>query len=500
MAEVLDATLTPGKIDLVAGWIGRQRWYAAKGQAPRLTRLRGFRFDDPAGEVGIETLILRDDATTPPTVYQVPLTYRGAPLVGAERALVGTMEHSVLGTRYVYDGPHDPVYVAALWRFIQGRAQAQAAGVSNTVEPAFSGHTVPGGYAARSSDVTASRVLGGEQSNTSIVCGVADLGPVIVKVFRTLSPGANPDVVLQPALAAAGCEHVPTTLGWVSGQWADGQEEGHLAFAQEFLAGTQDAWRVATESVAAGSDLTGGAAQLGEVVAQIHQILAEAFPTRRPTAEDRVTLVTGLRERFRAAADEVPELVDFAEAVHSRYDQALQASWPSLQRIHADLHLGQVIAHPSRGWVVLDFEGEPMRPLAERAQPDLPMRDLAGMLRSFDYAAGAYLQAHPDADADAAWAWARRCSEQFLAGYRAHSSGEATYPELLDALVLDKALYELVYEARNRPSWVPIPLTAVRELLADGERTAYPTALPPTPVPFPPNEGPSWNPSRPPRS
>jgi 1,4-alpha-glucan branching enzyme len=117
--------------------------------------------------------------------------------------------------------------------------------VSNTVEPAFSGHTVPGRYAARSSDVTASRVLGGEQSNTSIVCGVADLGPVIVKVFRTLSPGANPDVVLQPALAAAGCEHVPTTLGWVSGQWADGQEEGHLAFAQEFLAGTQDAWRVA---------------------------------------------------------------------------------------------------------------------------------------------------------------------------------------------------------------------------------------------------------------
>ena len=485
MAEVLDATLTPGKIDLVAGWIGRQRWYAAKGQAPRLTRLRGFRFDDPAGEVGIETLILRDDATTPPTVYQVPLTYRGAPLVGAERALVGTMEHSVLGTRYVYDGPHDPVYVAALWRFIQGRAQAQAAGVSNTVEPAFSGQTVPGGYAAPSGEITASRVLGGEQSNTSIVCGVADLGPVIVKVFRTLSPGANPDVVLQPALAAAGCEHVPTTLGWVSGQWADGQEEGHLAFAQEFLAGTQDAWRVATESVAAGSDLTGGAAQLGEVVAQIHQILAEAFPTRRPTAEDRVTLVTGLRERFRAAADEVPELVDFAEAVHSRYDQALQASWPSLQRIHADLHLGQVIAHPSRGWVVLDFEGEPMRPLAERAQPDLPMRDLAGMLRSFDYAAGAYLQAHPDADADAAWAWARRCSEQFLAGYRAHSSGEATYPELLDALVLDKALYELVYEARNRPSWVPIPLTAVRELLADGERTAYPTALPPDPSPLP---------------
>ena len=315
MAEILDATLTPGKVDLIAGWIGTQRWYAAKGQLPRLTRRRGFRFDDPAGEVGIETLVLRDDATSPPTVYQVPVTYRGSPLPGAERALVGTMEHSVLGTRYVYDAPHDPVYVAALWRFLQGRTRAQAAGLSNTVEPAFRGHTVPRGYAApHTGEVTASRVLGGEQSNTSIVCEVADLGPVIIKVFRTLSPGANPDVVLQPALVAAGCDHVPTTLGWVSGQWEDGLEDGHLAFAQEFLAGTQDAWRVATESVAVGSDLTGGAAKLGEVVAQIHQILAEAFPTRRATAEDRVALVTGLRQRFRAAAAEVPELADVAAA------------------------------------------------------------------------------------------------------------------------------------------------------------------------------------------
>jgi hypothetical protein len=147
MAEVLDATLTPGKVDLVAGWIGRQRWYAAKGQAPRLTRLRGFRFDDPAGEVGIETLVLRDDATTPPTVYQVPLTYRGAPLVGAERALVGTMEHSVLGTRYVYDGPHDPVYVAEqLLDLVRARGATSDEGFdgvghgANTLRPRLPAH------------------------------------------------------------------------------------------------------------------------------------------------------------------------------------------------------------------------------------------------------------------------------------------------------------------------------------------------------------------------
>ena len=479
MAEILDATLTPGKVDLVAAWIGSQRWYAAKGHTPALTRLRGFRLDDPDGRVGIETLVLRDDTTPQPTVYQVPLTYRDAPLRGAEAALVGTMEHSVLGTRYVYDAPHDPVYVAALWRLLQGRTFAQAASASNTLEPAFTGHTVTAPYAAptRPGDVTASRVLGGEQSNTSIVVGVSGTGPVIIKLFRTLAPGPNPDIVLQPALAAAGCTHVPRTLGWVSGRWDDDLDDGHLAFAQEFLSGTQDAWRVAADSVASGADLVGGAAQLGAVVAQIHRLLAEAFPTEAPTVEDRVRLITGLRQRFRAAAAEVPELAPLAGAVHARYDVALQASWPRLQRIHADLHLGQVIAHPTRGWIVLDFEGEPLRPLAERAAPDLPMRDLAGMVRSFDYAAGAHRQAHPDLGADAvsaARAWSRRCQDQFLAGYREALPDLPDHPEVLDALVLDKALYEVVYEARNRPGWLEIPLTAVRELLGAGERTAYP--------------------------
>ena len=106
------ATLTPAKVDLVEGWIGAQRWHAAKGRVPRLTRLFRVRLEDPEGQAGLETLILSDDASTPPVTYQVPLTYRSAPLPGAAHALVGTIEHSVLGTRYVYDAPHDPVYAA----------------------------------------------------------------------------------------------------------------------------------------------------------------------------------------------------------------------------------------------------------------------------------------------------------------------------------------------------------------------------------------------------
>ena len=113
MAEIITtASLRPSKLELISGWMGDQRWYAAKGQQPRLRLLAAWRLDDPAGEVGVETLIVADESGPEPVVYQVPLTYRGEPLGSADHALVGTMEHTALGHRWVYDAPHDPVYAA----------------------------------------------------------------------------------------------------------------------------------------------------------------------------------------------------------------------------------------------------------------------------------------------------------------------------------------------------------------------------------------------------
>lgn len=115
MAIVYDAHLNPDKVTMVQRWIGEQRWFTGKGRTPSLSKVAAFRFDDPAGEVGIETLLLVDDAGPDPVLYQVPLTYRGAPLDGVpEHAFLGTMEHSVLGLRYVYDACHDPVYAREL--------------------------------------------------------------------------------------------------------------------------------------------------------------------------------------------------------------------------------------------------------------------------------------------------------------------------------------------------------------------------------------------------
>lgn len=468
------ARLEPSKIELVTGWVEGQRWYAGKGRTPRLRRVGGFRLEDPDGEVGMETLLLLDEAASPPVVYQVPLTYRGAPLAGADRALVGTMEHSVLGTRWVYDGPHDLLYAQSLVATILSSADTEDAEASVGSNVLAHGHAT----GQLGGTVVTSSVLTGEQSNTSVICqmqagdGTA-AQPLIVKVFRTLQEGDNPDVVVQSALTQAGSTRVPTSAGHLSGAWdsPDGSrtEQGHLAFAQEFIPGVEDAWRVALVAAAAGSDFAERARDLGAVTAEIHRDLASRLGTEEADRGARERLVAELESRYAAAADTVPELAERRPAAVAALRGVLDMPWPRLQRIHGDYHLGQVLDVPDRGWVVLDFEGEPLRPLAERNLPDLPERDIAGMLRSFDYAAGSVRLADPSVDATD---WAAACRESFLNGYASvagpHDDARLA---LVRALELDKALYEVVYEARNRPTWLPIPLVAVHRLLDDKERT-----------------------------
>ena len=476
MAEIhTTADVSPTKLELLAGWMGRQRWYAAKGATPSLRKVWSWRLDDPAGQVGIETILVVDDAGPAPVLYQVPLTYRRAPLEGAQQALVGTMEHSVLGRRWVYDGPHDPVYAGQLLALVLGEAVAQAGSVSDTPEPLVVGARHPS-WSARTT-LRGSRVLSGEQSNTSVIFDCMDQSdapkPLICKVFRTLQPGENPDVTVQGALSEAGSTRVPRMVGTVSATWpspADGKgpETGHLAFAQEFFPGTEDAWRVALRAVGAGHDFRSEAHDLGAATAEVHAMLASVLPTEPVTAEAIAAVVAGMRNRYVVAASEVPALAAHEHRIAAVFDRAVNASWPALQRIHGDYHLGQVLQVQDRGWVLLDFEGEPLRSLAERSRPDLTVRDLAGMLRSFDYAAGSWEHAHPGGSARD---WAAMAQEAFLDGYAARSGSDPREgAALLIAFQLDKALYEVVYEARNRPTWLSIPTSAVARLLDDARR------------------------------
>ncbi|WP_109473797.1 1,4-alpha-glucan branching protein GlgB [Ornithinimicrobium cavernae] len=456
------ATLTPSFAEFLPGWVASQRWYTGKGRTPVLRRLGGYRLEDPAGEVGIDTHLVVDESGPAPVVYHVPFTYRGEPAPELHTALVATVEHSELGTRWIYDACHDPVYVQALADLMHSAASVGA-----------EGSRVSGGATRAAAEgprpvVRRSAVLVGEQSNTSIIVETGEPGgsaPVIIKVFRVLHPGENPDVAVQTALAEAGSTLVPRPVGWVTGTWTqpDGSPaEGHLAFAQEFLPGVQDAWRTALVAARDDTDFTGRARELGAATAQVHATLREAFGTEELTAPRRQELLDRLRARHAEACAAVPELTAYDAQVASVFAAAADAEWPPLQRVHGDYHLGQVLDVPDRGWVLVDFEGEPLRPLEERTLPDLALRDVAGMLRSFDYAAGSLAQ---ETDLDRT-GWAQAARAAFLEGYAAESGEDpAAAAPVLAALELDKALYEVVYEARNRPTWVGIPVAAVRSLV-----------------------------------
>ncbi|MGW5398497.1 maltokinase N-terminal cap-like domain-containing protein [Streptomyces sp. NPDC003952] len=147
MAMIYKTTMRPGKTELLAAWLPTRPWYASTGHAPELDRSGGFRLDDPEGEVGIEFMVLTDTSGGRETCYLVPLTYRGAPLEGAEAGLVGISEHGVLGTRWIYDGSHDPVFVGQLLALLQGRAVAQDQCDSGVADPSvtarFDGPELP---------------------------------------------------------------------------------------------------------------------------------------------------------------------------------------------------------------------------------------------------------------------------------------------------------------------------------------------------------------------
>ncbi|NQX03898.1 phosphotransferase [Rathayibacter sp. VKM Ac-2856] len=448
-------------IDRAAAWVADQRWYASKGRRPELEIRGEWRLERGDGDVVVHLVI--DRAGSSPVLYQVPVTVRSAPVAGLEDALIESD-----GTRFVYDGPRDPLFARALFELIAEGGSSDAEGTLGGARA--EGHRQPG---ASIGAFASSRILSGEQSNTSIIVQTtAEDGsagtPVIVKVFRALHHGENPDVTVQSALNAAGSTLVPPVIGNVTGEWDDrgepsGRAFGHLAFAQEFLPGVEDAWRVALEAVAGDDDFTGPARELGLATAQVHSTLAEVMPTEDATPEVVQRMIATMRRRLRIASSEVPVIAEDADAIDAVFQAAEQAPWPRLQRIHGDYHLGQVLAVPDRGWVLLDFEGEPLRPMHERLLPDIALRDVAGMLRSFDYAAGAHEQASPGSSR-AAWALASR--RAFLEGYTEEAGDAVTaHRAVLDAFELDKAIYEAIYEARNRPEWLSIPVTAVQRLV-----------------------------------
>lgn len=350
------------------------------------------------------------------------------------------------------------------------------------------------------------RTMGAEQTNTSLVLDEH----LIVKLFRRVDTGRNPDLELTRALTDVGFNHIPPHLGELVYEGTiDGEEiEIDLCVAQQFLTDSIEGWSeclkrlhqlydaVEDEDVAEdmrflteerAGDLLNLIQDLGEVTASLHVALSreELDPDIAPEPIEKIDLeewARSARSSLQSLLDDgVTELQDLAPRIEERIDQLLEVAEPGLKtRAHADYHLGQVLL-TGRGWMILDFEGEPARSLEERRAKTSPLRDVAGMLRSFNYAATAALFERAEADSEEwkrlePWGdvWESLARERFIHGYRtrAHEGRFlATVPEdtevLLDVFEIDKALYEVGYERGHRPDWTRIPLRGIARALEE---------------------------------
>ena len=439
--------------ETLAEWIPTQRWFAGKGA--RILDLAIVADTELAsGDPGLRHLMVDVHQDAGVDSYQI--------LIGQRAELPGQLTHVLIGPaedgRLAYDALHDPELTRLLLGAIAGNGRAGP----------VTFHAEPGAELDTGLD---SLVLTGEQSNTSLMFGEAS----ILKVFRRPAPGPNPDLEVPRALARRGSTHIAQPLGWFEARL--GGAPTILGILSAYLRAAADGWSLAATSVRdlyaggesaadSGGDFAGEAYRLGEATAEVHRDLAAAFGTHELPAEAISRLADEMFERLDVALATVPELSPYAGLLGSAFSDLgkLDVALP-VQRVHGDYHLGQVM-RTQTGWVILDFEGEPAAPLAQRRAPASALRDVAGMLRSFDYAARHQLAAHPDADRlrPVAVQWIRRNQEAFCTGYAAASGVDpGTHAILLRALVLDKAVYEVMYEARNRPSWLPIPLGSIAD-------------------------------------
>ncbi|MGH3822524.1 MAG: maltokinase N-terminal cap-like domain-containing protein [Pseudonocardiaceae bacterium] len=446
-----------------------QRWFAGKDRP--VCAVIPVRATDLAGSDPrlVHAVIEVDQGQQPRDRYQF--------LLGVRSKLPETLTHAwvaAIGNHAVYQAIHDPQLTAVLLDLMARGADVD--GLRFATEPGVALDTAQ-----------RSRLVGAEQSNTSLVYGQA----YILKLFRKVATGHNPDLELHRALAAVGCAHIAAPLGSIEGELdAAPVSYGMLS---EYLRGSADGWAMATASARdlladallaegmpgpietanpadAGGDFASEAHRLGQAVAAVHADLATAVGSSPAPAGYLDELADAMHRRLDRVSARVGELAPHADTVRAAFDAVRGLDGPvPLQRIHGDLHLGQVLRSVT-GWVLIDFEGEPMVPLANRVAPGSTLRDVAGMLRSFDYAVHYHVAHHqPLGDADpeqhaAALAWTTRNQDAFCDGYTQICPDPRKQAVLLRAFELDKAVYEVNYEHANRPSWLPIPLAAIARL------------------------------------
>ncbi|MGC0331373.1 maltokinase [Streptomyces sp. SAI-170] len=456
-------------------WLTTRRWYAhAAGCLTRLTPVRSTVVHEDGSAALLHTLLDAHHSSGARHRYQLVLGLRPAVPAALAPAVVGRAEGGRWAGWWLYEATEDPALMTALLHRLPAGDDSTAPGPRLTLTGA-----VP---------LTAAgtpRPLSAEQSNTSVAYG----DRLLLKLVRQPAAGDHPETDTLRALTGHGYRGTARLAGWLHTE-GPGLPATVLGVLTEYLPNEGDGWSLATAhaarcvtgscpTVPATGGFTDDARALGAEVAALHTALAEVFG-HHPTTGQRVTdQVARMRRRLRETVREVPGLEPYTGRVLRLYDDyaavAERGGAPASQRIHGDLHLGQVLRTPD-GWKIIDFEGEPSRPLAERTLPEPALRDVAGMLRSFDYAAQEALDrvrvtAVPDGPvrplhrARRGYAWAVRNRRAFIAGYAsAGGLDPRVHPVLLRALEADKAVYEARYEAEHRPDRLTVPLAALTRL------------------------------------
>ncbi|MGD1225098.1 MULTISPECIES: maltokinase N-terminal cap-like domain-containing protein [Streptomyces] len=449
---------------LLREWLPRQRWFAGKGRpVTGFSLVSAVELLPPGAKAGLLHLLLRAHqpftpaqgaAPQPGDCYQLLIGVREALPPRLAPALIGHPDGGPLAGRTVYEALYDPRPAGLLLEALRSRARVGELRFERDTRQEIRRDLVP-------------RLMTAEQSNSSIVYG----DTFILKLLRRIVPGTNPDLELPLALSRAGCARVPAPAAWMLADL--GEQTSVLGVLQPFVQGASDGWELALRELAKGEDFAGEARALGRATAEVHTALARTLPTVTLGRAQMELLVDGMTERLEAAAQAVPALRPYAPGLLTAFealaDLAGEGHTWTAQRIHGDLHLGQCLRSPTGEWSLIDFEGEPSKPLAERRMPQPVARDIAGMLRSFDYAAHSVPGAPGATGAPASLipGWADACRAAYCTGY-AEAAGvdPRTDPVLLRAYETEKAVYEVLYEARHRPDWLPVPMAAVRRLAA----------------------------------
>lgn len=409
-------------------WLPKRRWFRAKSRTVSRVRV-----DDmvPLGGVSLFFVVVEHDGGSDD--YVVALGFDGG-------------IHDVLG---------EPAVSASLLDLF-GTSPRQ--GTKTTVK--FD--AMPSFEAAKGSGSSLSpRAVTTEQTNSSIIYG----DTFVLKILRQLDEGLSPDLEMGEFLTLAGYAHAPALAGTITVE-RPGRQNSTLGVLHRFTPNRGDAWTFVLSQLRSGMEMTGHAERLGRRVGQMHTALASrsdipAFAPEPISRERRAAMVEAVEHSLdRALAAVARTRGQIAvPGVHDRLKRFVElTSDPIATRVHGDLHLGQVL-FTGDDFVLIDFEGEPARPLAHRKAKRPPFVDVAGMIRSFHYAA--MTVARETGENDKALAWYRAVRAAFLRGWRSAAAEPEDAEAILDYCLLEKCVYEINYEADNRPDWLDIPLAGL---------------------------------------